>query len=50
MRRPELIFNDAFDFFLRCEGRTLLADVSERNTCGRLAHFIERRRAGSSPP
>ncbi|MFK2906054.1 hypothetical protein ISP17_18995 [Dyella ginsengisoli] len=42
MRRPELIFNDAFDSFLAREGHTLLADVSERNTCGRLAHFIER--------
>lgn len=41
MRRPELIFNDAFDSFLRREGHTLLADVSERNTCGRLAYFIE---------
>lgn len=42
MRRPELIFNDAFYSFLKSEGHTLIADVSERNTCGRLAHFIER--------
>lgn len=42
MRRPELIFNDAFDSFLKREGYTLLQNVSERNTCGRLAYFIER--------
>lgn len=42
MRHPELIFNDAFDCFLAREGHTLLKDVSERNTCGRLAYFIER--------
>ncbi len=41
MRRPELIFNDAFDLLIKCEGRILLEDVSERSTCGRLAHFIQ---------
>lgn len=41
MRRPELIFNDALNLFLGREGHTLLTDVSERNTCARLAHFIE---------
>ncbi|MDO8282470.1 MAG: hypothetical protein Q7U10_07590 [Thermodesulfovibrionia bacterium] len=41
MRRPELIFDDALRAFLEREGGSLLTDVSERNTCGRLAHFME---------
>lgn len=41
MRRPELIFDDAFKDFLEREGGSLLSDVSERSICGRLAHFIE---------
>jgi len=40
-RRPELIFEDALDAFLQTEGRSLLSDVSERNTCGRLAICLE---------
>ena len=42
MRRPELIFDDALIAFLEREGGSLLTDVSERNTCGRLAYFLER--------
>ncbi|MCH8618023.1 hypothetical protein [Undibacterium sp. TS12] len=42
MRRPELIFDDALRAFLKREGSSLLTNVSERNTCGRLALFIER--------
>jgi len=42
VRRPELIFDDALRAFLEREGSSLLTDVSERNTCGRLAYFIER--------
>ena len=42
MRRPELIFNDALQSFLQREGHTILTSVSERNTCGRLALFVER--------
>lgn len=42
MRRPELLFDDALRAFLQREGGSLLADVSERNTCGRLAYFVER--------
>jgi hypothetical protein len=45
MRRPELIFDDALMTFLREEGGTLLSDVSERNTCGRLAIYLERQLA-----
>jgi hypothetical protein len=42
MRRPELIFDDALAAFLSAEGASLLTGVSERNTCGRLAIFIDR--------
>jgi hypothetical protein len=42
VRSPELIFDDALTAFLEYEGSWLLSDVSERNTCGRLAIFIER--------
>lgn len=42
MRRPDLIFEDALSEFVVSEGESLLGDVSERNTCGRLAIYIER--------
>jgi hypothetical protein len=42
MRRPELIFDDALTTFLQSEGTSLLSNVSERNTCARLAVFLER--------
>lgn len=42
MRHPELIFDDALAAFLEREGGSVLADVSERNTCARLALFVER--------
>lgn len=45
MRRPELIFEDALRAYLRAEGGSLLSDVSERNTCSRLALFMERQLA-----
>lgn len=41
MRRPELIFNDALKTFLIREGQSLYTNVSERNTCGRLAIHLE---------
>lgn len=40
--RPELIFDAALSAFLAAEGPALLTDVSERNTCGRLAVYLER--------
>jgi hypothetical protein len=42
VRRPDLVFEDALDAFVTAEGESLLTDVSERNTCGRLAIFIDR--------
>lgn len=42
MRRPELMFDDALRTFLEREGQSLLTGVSERNTCARLAYFIQR--------
>lgn len=41
-RRPDLTFEDALNAFLKAEGNTLLTGVSERNTCGRLAIYLER--------
>ena len=41
IRRPELVFLDALNAFLSAEAHTLLTDVSERNTCGRLAIYLE---------
>lgn len=42
MKSPKLIFADAFASFVVEEGSSLLTDVSERNTCGRLAIYLER--------
>jgi hypothetical protein len=42
MRRPDLIFEDALSAFVASEGESLLADVSERNTCARLSIYVER--------
>jgi len=36
------VFEDALDAFVAAEGDTLLTDVSERNTCGRLSIYLER--------
>lgn len=44
-RRPELIFEDALNFFIAVEGESLLDNVSERNTCGRLSIYLERQLA-----
>ncbi|WOD20607.1 hypothetical protein [Paraburkholderia kirstenboschensis] len=41
-RRPELVFKDALSAFIATEGESLLADVSERHTCGRLSLYLER--------
>ena len=41
-RRAELVFEDALSAFIATEGESLLADVSERNTCGRLSIHLER--------
>jgi len=41
-QHPELIFDAALDAFLKTEGTSLFSDVSERNTCGRLALYLER--------
>lgn len=41
-RRPDLVFEDALAAFLTDEGRWLLTGVSERNTCGRIAIYLER--------
>jgi hypothetical protein len=41
-RRPELVFEDALKAFLRAEGASLRSNVSERNTCGRLAIFLQK--------
>lgn len=48
MRRPELLFEDALRTFLQAEGGSLLSDVSERNTCSRLALFMERQLAADA--
>lgn len=42
MRCPERIFITALDEYLAREGASLLEDVSERHTCGRLALYVER--------
>ncbi len=42
MRRVDLVFEDALSSFLDAEGRSLLTGVSERNTCGRLAIYLQR--------
>ncbi len=42
MQNPETLFDEALKVFLAREGGSLLTDVSERNTCGRLAYFVER--------
>lgn len=39
---PDLIFEGALNAFIASEGVTLLAGVSERNTCGRLSIYLER--------
>ena len=41
-RRPELLFLEALSAFLGAEGKSLLTDVSERNTCSRLAIYLDR--------
>src|ERR1700726_2335391 len=41
-RRPDLVFEDALSAFIAAEGGSLLADVSERHTCGRLSIYLER--------
>lgn len=40
-RRPDLVFEYALSNFLECEGYSLLDDPSERNTCGRLAIYLQ---------
>lgn len=42
MRRVDLVFEDAISLFLVAEGASLLTKVSERNTCGRLAIYLQR--------
>ncbi|WP_250623065.1 hypothetical protein [Pinirhizobacter soli] len=42
MRRVDLVFEDALTSFLAEEGASLLTNVSERNTCGRLAIYLQR--------
>lgn len=41
MRRVDLVFEDALSSFLAAEGHSLLTGVSERNTCGRLAIYLQ---------
>lgn len=48
MRQPEQTFDAALSAFLAAEGYALLTDVSERNTCGRLAVHLERQMAAES--
>lgn len=47
-RRPDLIFDAALTAFIAAEGETLLTNVSERSTCGRLAIYLERQIATDS--
>lgn len=42
MRRVDLVFEDALSSFLAAEGNSLLTNVSERNTCGRLAIYLQK--------
>ena len=41
MRRIDLIFESALNAFLQDESESLLSGVSERNTCGRLAYYLQ---------
>lgn len=42
MRRVDLVFEDALSSFLTAEGPSLLTNISERNTCGRLSIYLQR--------